>query len=219
MIAILDFGMGNIHSCIKAISLYTKNYIFTADHEVIKNADAIVIPGDGHFSKAMENLQEAGLIDVLNQFTESNKPILGICIGFQILFEDSEESNDKQKIKGLGYLKGNIRKFKGKSFKVPHMGWNKLHNIKKVDLLNGLEKDPFMYFIHSYRPVNTAQEDVVATCCYYDEEFPAVVVKRNIYGTQFHPEKSNKLGLRIISNFVNLVGADNSESNLQRVEI
>ena len=208
MIAVLDFGMGNIHSCIKALSRYSKNVEFTSDHDRIRQADAIVLPGDGHFRKAMENLTESGLDRIIHEFVEQGKPVLGICIGYQVLFDDSDESADGKKIKGLGLVKGSIRKFSGKSCKVPHMGWNKLHfsgHGKKSALLNDLKEGSFVYFIHSYRPVNVEPEAVKAHCNYYGEEFTAVVEKGNLMGTQFHPEKSDKDGLHIIENFVRIV--------------
>lgn len=135
--------------------------------------------------------------------------MLGICIGYQVLFEDSDETSKKgQLIGGLGFIRGKIRKFEGKPSltKVPHMGWNKLFEIKakSTKLLKGIQNESFMYFIHSYRPVGVDRTDATANCRYYGESFPAVVEKGSVFGTQFHPEKSDKLGLQIIKNFIEL---------------
>lgn len=208
MIVVLDFGMGNIHSLLKAVSLYTKNFLFTSDLDQISKAEKIILPGDGHFDKAMENLTGSGFSEALKNHIDLKKPLLGICIGYQVLFEDSDESSKKgQTIPGLGFIRGKIRKFEGKqNLKVPHMGWNKLCDIKQKSskILKGIQNESFMYFIHSYRPVGVDRLDITANCRYYGEVFPAVVEKENIFGTQFHPEKSDKLGLQIVKNFIEL---------------
>ena len=127
MIAVIDFGMGNIHSCLKAISLYTNDFKLTTDPRDLETATGIILPGDGAFEKAMFNLGELGFLDSIRGAIEKKIPLFGICIGFQILFEDSEEStvNDKL-VTGLGLIKGHVRKFRLRSYKVPHMGWNKM---------------------------------------------------------------------------------------------
>jgi glutamine amidotransferase len=205
MIAVIDFGMGNIHSCLKAISLFTDNYKLIDRPEDLEKASGIVLPGDGAFEKAMSNLQSQGFIEPMKKIVESGIPLFGICIGFQLLFQDSEESTSKGKIvQGLGYLKGHVKKFKGKKYKVPHMGWNKLilERKKQNKILHGIENGSYMYFIHSYRPVDAESKSIAASCDYYDEKFPVVVEKGNLFGTQFHPEKSDKLGLQILKNFI-----------------
>lgn len=208
MIAVLDFGMGNIHSLLKAVSLYTSDFQFTSDIETVKKADKIILPGDGHFDKAMQNLNEAGFSSVLKEHVEAKKLLLGICIGYQVLFEDSDEtSKTGTTIPGLGLIRGKIRKFEGKqNLKVPHMGWNKLFDIKakNTKLLKGIPNESFMYFIHSYRPVGVDRMDITANCHYYGESFPAVVEKETVFGTQFHPEKSDTTGLGILKNFIEL---------------
>ena len=182
MIAVIDFGMGNIHSCLKAISLYTDNFKLTTDPKDLENASGIVLPGDGAFEKAMSNLEELGFIDSIHKAIEKKIPLFGICIGFQILFEDSEESTEKGKL----------------------MGWNKLivNARKKSTLLNEVQNGEYMYFIHSYRPVDADQSFVTANCNYAEEKFPVIVEKENIFGTQFHPEKSDREGLKILRNFI-----------------
>ena len=210
MIAVIDFGMGNIHSCLKAVSLYTDNFFLTNKPADLDKATGVVLPGDGAFEKAMTNLGELGFIPALKDFVSSGKPLFGICIGFQILYEDSEESTIKGKlVPGFGFIKGHIKKFSGKKYKVPHMGWNRLifNNGKEKKLLKDVENGSYMYFIHSFRPVNAEEGSVVAKCCYYDEKFPAVVEKENIFGAQFHPEKSDKAGLRILKNFISMANA------------
>jgi len=209
VIAVLDFGMGNIHSLLKAVSLYTNQFEFTSDLDKIRKADKVILPGDGHFDKAMENLNSAGFSEVLKEHVAADKPLLGICIGYQVLFEDSDETSKKgQLISGLGFIRGKIRKFEGKPplTKVPHMGWNKLFEIKSksTKLLKGIQNESFMYFIHSYRPIGVDRMDTTANCRYYGESFPAVVEKGSVFGTQFHPEKSDKLGLQIVKNFIEL---------------
>lgn len=203
----MDFGMGNIHSCLKALSLYTKDVIFTKDHREIQKADKIVLPGDGAFARAMSNLTELGLRDRIEEHVRAGKPLLGICIGYQILFQDSDEDRTKpgNLVKGLGLVTGQIRRFREKkNLKVPHMGWNKLNQIprKKTKLLSKVPEGSYMYFIHSYRPIGFDRGEVSAFCNYYGESFPAVVEKGNVFGTQFHPEKSDRLGLKILENFV-----------------
>jgi glutamine amidotransferase len=208
VIAVLDFGMGNIHSLLKAISLHTDQFKFTNNPEEIKTADKLILPGDGHFDKAMQNLKESGFIEPIREHIQKEKPLLGICIGYQVLFEDSDETSKKgQIINGLGLVRGKIRKFDGKpTIKVPHMGWNKLFEIKVKTsrLLKGIQNESFMYFIHSYRPTGVDRLDSTATCRYYGESFPAVVEKGPVMGTQFHPEKSDKLGLKILNNFIEI---------------
>jgi len=209
VIAVLDFGMGNIHSCLKALSLYSKDVVYTKDLDVIEKADKLVLPGDGAFKKAMSNLDELGLISAIHNHVKKNKPLLGICIGFQVLFQDSDEHQAKpgELVKGLSLVDGHIRKFRDKkNTKVPHMGWNRLKSIatKRTKLLSGIDDGSFMYFIHSYRPIAVKREEVSASCNYYGESFPAVVEKDSVFGTQFHPEKSDKFGLKILENFIRI---------------
>lgn len=207
MIAVIDFGMGNIHSCLKAISLYTDDFKLTTDPKDLENASGIVLPGDGAFEKAMFNLGELGFIESIHKAIEKQIPLFGICIGFQILFEDSEESTVNEKlISGLGLIKGHVRKFKLRSYKVPHMGWNKLifNNKKNSKLLEDVQNGEYMYFIHSYRPVDADSSAITANCNYAEEKFPVIVERNNIFGTQFHPEKSDKEGLKILRNFIRI---------------
>ncbi len=207
MIVVIDYGMGNIHSCLKALSLYSQDVVFSKDHSVVRRANKLVLPGDGAFAKAMSNLQSEGLVPLLQEHVQSGKPLLGICIGFQILFQDSDENHAQpgNLVQGLGFATGQIRRFTAKkNIKIPHMGWNRLTKIsqKSTILLDQIEEGSFMYFIHSYRPVEFHPSEITAYCNYCGEAFPAVLEKGNVFGTQFHPEKSDKIGLRVLENFV-----------------
>lgn len=204
MIAVIDFGMGNIHSCLKAISLYTDSFKLIANPEELNNCTGIVLPGDGAFQRAMENLNSSGFTEAIKDKVKSGTPIMGICIGFQILFSSSDETIQKSDtVSGFGFLSGDVKRFRGKNYKIPHMGWNKIHIEKKKNIiLQNIDSGSYMYFIHSYRPVNVDKKNIVATCSYYDEKFPVVVENENIYGTQFHPEKSDFTGLKILENFI-----------------
>ncbi|MDX1959924.1 MAG: imidazole glycerol phosphate synthase subunit HisH [Leptospiraceae bacterium] len=207
MIAVLDFGMGNIHSCLKAISRYTDSYKLVDSPEDLKNVSGIILPGDGAFEKAMKNLEAKGFVEAVTEKVNSGVPVFGICIGYQLLFQDSDETTKEgMLVNGFGFLKGRIRRFKGKKLKVPHMGWNRLvfENKKQNKILQGISNGTYMYFIHSYRPIEVEFKAVVASCSYYEEKFPVVVEKENIFGTQFHPEKSDRAGLKILENFIEL---------------
>ncbi|MCP5503157.1 MAG: imidazole glycerol phosphate synthase subunit HisH [Leptospiraceae bacterium] len=208
MIAVIDFGMGNLHSCLKAISRYTSNYKLITNPEEMSGAEGVVLPGDGAFDRAMINLQEQNFIRPLKEYLQNGGKLFGICIGFQLLFQDSDEdlSGKGQIIEGLGFVPGSIRRFRDKAFKVPHMGWNEIFlDNRKSRILKRIKNKEFMYFIHSYRAVDVEDEFVAASCNYYEERFPVVVEHGNIFGTQFHPEKSDTEGLKILENFIRLV--------------
>ena len=204
MIAVIDFGMGNIHSCLKALSLFTNSYKLISNPEQLQDCSGIVLPGDGAFQRAMENLNSSGFTVAITDKVKTGTPILGICIGFQILFGSSDETVQKgDTVSGFGFLRGDVKRFRGKNYKIPHMGWNRIYIEKRKNIiLQNIESGSYMYFIHSYRPVNVDKKNVVATCSYYDEKFPVVVENENIYGTQFHPEKSDYAGLKILENFI-----------------
>lgn len=205
MIAVIDFGMGNIHSCLKAFSNFTNEFELVSTPEKLETAKGIVLPGDGAFERAMENLESMGFAPVIRKKVAEGVPLFGICIGFQLLYESSEESVTAGKlVPGFGFLKGHVRRFRGRVHKVPHMGWNKLlvNRRKENRILQDIKDGEYMYFIHSYRPVDTDSKSVCASCSYYDEKFPVVVEKDNIFGTQFHPEKSHSEGLKILKNFI-----------------
>jgi len=205
MIAIIDYGMGNIHSVRKALEIYGAKVIVTNSAKVISSADKIVLPGVGAFDDAMSELERRGLVSVLKEQIKKNKPFLGICLGMQLLFEKSEEARKKA---GLGILRGSVKKFAMKNKKIPHMGWNqikfKVQSAKcKCKLLTNIPEDAFVYFCHSYYPAPKDKFTIAATCN-YGSDFTSVVAKDNIYGVQFHPEKSQEVGLRMLKNFVKL---------------
>lgn len=200
MIAVLDFGMGNIHSIVKALRLFYDDVRFTAEPDDLKSCRALVLPGDGHFTAAMQNLR-GYREDILRQHVAQNKPLLGICIGFQVLFEDSDETDDPSgTVAGLGLIQGQVRRFRFQdpAFRIPHMGWNTLHCPSGgADYLNHS-----MFFIHSYRPENTDPADTVTTTEYGGDTFASTVRKGSILATQYHPEKSDAAGLCLLKDWV-----------------
>ena len=201
MIGIVDYGMGNLFSVSKALERLNAEYFISGDREELLSADALLLPGVGSFRDAMEVLQA----DTIKEFAASGKPLLGICLGMQLLFEESDENG---LTKGLGLLPGKVRRFPGKTaegetYKVPHMGWNKLEFVQSSPLLKGLEED-YVYFVHSYY-VSAENSEVLLAKADYHEEVSAVVGKDNIFGMQFHPEKSSKLGMALLNNFLQIV--------------
>lgn len=202
MIAIIDYGVGNLFSVEKALAALGADAEITSDARTIAAADKIVLPGVGAFGDCMENLTATGLIPTIKDFVKTGKPMLGICVGLQILFEGSEESIG---VAGLGLLKGKVRRIQAPGLKVPHMGWNSL-TIKSprqpLDLFQGLSEKPYVYFVHSYHAVPQDSSIVTATT-EYGSELTAAVAKGNIQATQFHPEKSGDVGLAILKNFIN----------------
>lgn len=202
MIAIIDYGVGNLFSVEKALAALGADAKITSDARTIAAADKIVLPGVGAFGDCMENLTATGLIPTIKDFVKTGKPMLGICVGLQILFEGSEESIG---VAGLGLLRGKVRRIQAPGLKVPHMGWNSL-TIKSprqpLDLFQGLSEKPYVYFVHSYHAVPQDSSIVTATT-EYGSELTAAVAKGNIQATQFHPEKSGDVGLAILKNFIN----------------
>ena len=194
--------MGNIHSVSKAIELCGAKPVVTNKKSQLSSCGKIVLPGVGAFDDAVAELEKLGLIPVIREQIKNKKPFLGICLGMQLLFEKSQEAKSKE---GLGILKGQVIKFSAKlAQKVPHMGWNNLDNISNTcPLLNGVSANEQVYFCHSYYS-EPADKDIVAASCNYGVKFASVLAKENIYGVQFHPEKSQAVGLKIIKNFVEL---------------
>lgn len=200
MIAIIDYGMGNLRSVQKAFEYTGHDAVITQDKSVIDEADGLVLPGVGAFPDAMKALKAIGLIETIMKNVERGKPFLGICLGMQLLFETSYEGD---LCEGLGLLKGEIVEIP-KRYKVPHMGWNSLDIKQEVDLLEGVESGSYVYFVHSYY-LKTDEVEQVYASVNYGVEIPAVVGYRNIYACQFHPEKSGEVGLQIIKNFGEMV--------------
>jgi glutamine amidotransferase len=202
MIAIIDYGMGNIHSVQKALESMGAQTIVTNKPRDIKSSDKVVLPGVGAFDDAMLELKRLGLRKVLNEHIKHKKVLLGICLGMQLLFEGSEEAS---RARGCGVLGGRVLRFAHKKgLKIPHMGWNQLNfKNKNCPLLKDVPDDSYVYFCHSYYP-QPEDKRTIATTTNYGINFTSIIWQDNIYGVQFHPEKSQGVGLKILENFVNL---------------
>jgi glutamine amidotransferase len=203
MIAVVDYGVGNLRSVSKALERVGADVRVTSSVAEIDAADAVVLPGVGAFAHCMDNLRGAGLEAGVRSAAASGKPFLGICVGMQILFEESDEFG---RVEGLGILAGRVRRFQpgDASLKVPHMGWNQLQMKKRPPHLEGIADGSRVYFVHSYY-VETPDPSIVATTTNYDVDFVSSAWRDNIYATQFHPEKSQATGLAILGNFAKLV--------------
>jgi glutamine amidotransferase len=198
-IVIIDYGMGNLRNVQKGFERIGFGATLTRSKREIKNASAIVLPGVGAFKDCMENLEKFGLIEPLLRSVENGKPYLGICLGLQILFSESEEFGSHR---GLDLIKGKVMKFRpDPDHKVPHMGWNTIEKEREVPNLQGIESGDFFYFVHSYYVI-PEQKEWIATFTDYGRSFVSSVWRENLFATQFHPEKSQKKGLRILENFV-----------------
>jgi len=202
MIGIVDYGMGNLFSVSKALERLGAEYFISADRRELLGADGLILPGVGAFPDAMERLP----VETIKEFAATGKPLLGICLGMQLLFENSDEN---ELTEGLGLLPGTVRRFLGRTqdgdtYKVPHMGWNRLQFVSQSPLLEGLEED-YVYFVHSYF-VNAENSEVLLAKADYHEQVSAVVGRGNVFGMQFHPEKSSRLGIDLLNNFLKLVG-------------
>ena len=204
MIAIIDYDAGNIKSVEKALQFLGQEAVITSDRETIMNADKAILPGVGAFGDAMNKIRERGLEEVIHDFVDTGKPFLGICLGLQLIFEKSEESPEAT---GLGLLKGTITKIptevNGVSQKVPQIGWNNIVVNPDSKLLAGLGENPYVYFVHSYY-LKAENSDEVAATTEYGVKIDCAVEKGNVMATQFHPEKSSEVGLKILTNFINL---------------
>lgn len=202
MIAIIDYDAGNIKSVEKALEHIGADGRITRDIDRIKTADKVIVPGVGAFEDAMNKMNHYGLTEVLREIAGGGTPIMGICLGLQLFFERSEES--EHDVEGLGLLPGEIVRFPEKEgYKIPHMGWNSLTINPDSRLLKGIPQDSYVYFVHSYYLKAKNREDVAATTDYI-VNVHAAVEHDNIFATQFHPEKSGDIGLQILKNFVAL---------------
>ena len=199
MIAIIDYDAGNIKSVEKALHYLGEETVVSRDPQVLLSADKVILPGVGSFGDAMNNLNKFGLVPVIRELTEKGTPFLGICLGLQLLFESSEETPG---VAGLGILKGKIVRIpEGQGLKIPHMGWNSLNVRDGASLFKGLEKEPYVYFVHSYY-LQAKDPKIVAATAEYGVTIHASVEKENVFACQFHPEKSSKTGLAILKNFL-----------------
>lgn len=199
MIAVIDYDAGNIRSVEKALQYLGEDVFVTREREEILSADRVILPGVGAFGDAMEKIRSYGLEEVIHEAVEAKIPFLGICLGLQLLFESSEESEG---VKGLGILPGKIVKIPEKSgLKIPHIGWNSLKFPSEGALFRGLEENSYVYFVHSYY-LQAQEKEIVKAVTEYGVTIHAAVEKDNVYACQFHPEKSSAAGLQILKNFI-----------------
>jgi imidazole glycerol-phosphate synthase subunit HisH len=203
MIAIVDYNMGNLASVKNAFSKLGKETVVESDPAKFKEYDKLILPGVGAFGDAMEHLRQRDMIDAIKEFAASKKPIIGICLGMQLLFESSEEFGEHE---GLGLIKGHVKAFDETKFseplKVPHMGWNRMFT-KEHPLFVGLDEEHYLYFVHTYHVTCTNPEDIIGET-EYGYRFTSAVAHDNIMGIQPHPEKSHENGLKILENFIKL---------------
>ena len=200
MIAIIDYDAGNLKSVEKAIQHLGAECKITRDAEEILGADKVILPGVGAFGDAMEKLHQFGLVEVIRQVVLANTPFLGICMGLQLLFERSEES---PKAKGLGILRGEIVRIPDTGLKIPHIGWNSLKLAEDGTLFQGIERESYVYFVHSYY-LQAAEPEIVKATAEYGVLIHASVEKDHIFACQFHPEKSSDVGMTILKNFLDI---------------
>lgn len=207
MIAIVDYGMGNLRSVSKAFDLQGFDASVTRDPAVISSANGLVLPGVGAFGDCVRNLDEFGLTTPIKDYIDSGRPFLGICLGLQVLFEESEESPGA---KGFGIFRGKVVRFpefKEQRLKVPHMGWNEILIQKDVPVLEGIPDKSWFYFVHSFYPA-PEDDSIISVKADYGMEFTAAVSRENVFASQFHPEKSSDLGLKMLRNFASLCGEE-----------
>ena len=196
-IAVLDYGMGNLRSVEKALERVGAEAVVTHDAETVRGADGLILPGVGAFAKAMERIDELGLAALIDERLEAGTPVLGICLGFQLLFESSTELGGAR---GLGLIEGEVRGLEAPGLKVPHIGWEPVSWTRSSALTDGIEPATPFYFVHSFAPHAARDEDVLATAV-HGERFVCAVERPPVYGVQFHPEKSSAAGLRLLANF------------------
>ncbi len=199
MTGIIDYDAGNVKSVEKALQYLGEEVVVSRDPRVLFSTDRVILPGVGAFGTAMERLEQYGLIPVIRRITDQGTPFLGICLGLQLLFEESEESPG---VKGLGILPGRIVRFSERQ-KVPQIGWNDLHFPRESRLFQGVPEGSYVYFVHSYYLAASDERNVAATAD-YGVTFHAAVEHDNVFACQFHPEKSDRVGLQILRNFISI---------------
>lgn len=198
MVAIIDYGAGNLHSVKNALDFLGVDSVITKDKDEILSADHVILPGVGSFGDAMECINNSGLYDVIKKAADGSRPFLGICLGLHLLFDESEESPG---VKGLGILSGKVTKIPDCGLKIPHMGWNNIEISKESRILPTESK--FMYFVHSYY-INPQNSDVVSSYTTYGDKLGVSIEQGNVFAVQFHPEKSGEAGLNILKKFISL---------------
>lgn len=196
MISIIDYGMGNLHSVENALNKLNIECQITDNHQDILKSDGIILPGVGAFPQAIEYIKEKKLDKILNTAVEKQIPLLGICLGMQLLFEESDEFGSHQ---GLGYINGKVSKLKV-DYKIPQVGWNNLQILNDSPILKGISEEDYVYFVHSFYATVKNNEDLNAYVD-YGTKVTAIVSNKNVYGFQFHPEKSGDIGLKLLKNF------------------
>ena len=196
-IGVVDYGSGNLRSVCKALEAVGASVSLVTQAAQLDRSDAVVVPGVGAFGDCADNLRACGLWAPLRDWLQTGRPYFGICLGYQLLFESSEESPER---KGLGFLPGRVVRFRGDKLKIPHIGWNRLRETRGP-IYKSLSADPYFYFVHSYFPV-PADDDIVSARCEYGGSFAASISNGTLHGTQFHPEKSQSSGLTLLKNFL-----------------
>lgn len=201
MIGLIDYDAGNLRSVEKALEALGETPMITRDKDELLKADKVILPGVGSFGDAMGKLEQYGLVDVIHEIVRKGTPLLGICLGLQLLFESSEESPG---VKGLSILPGKILRLPDQpGYKIPHMGWNSLDIREGTRLFAGIGQGSYVYFVHSYY-LKAEDEEIVAASTEYTAHIHAAVERGNVFACQFHPEKSSAVGLKILKNFVEL---------------
>jgi len=200
VIAVVDYGGGNLGSLVSALGRRRADFSVTSDPSVVSAAGAAMLPGDGAFGATIDALRERGLDRAILDVIGSGKPFLGICVGMQVLYERSEEFGEHR---GLGIFSGTVARFESAP-RVPHMGWNQLELVREHPFVHGLGKDAYAYFLHSYR---AGVDDATVAACTHGERFSAIVARGNVMATQFHPEKSQRTGATLLDNFIAVCAA------------
>ncbi|MBQ7573291.1 MAG: imidazole glycerol phosphate synthase subunit HisH [Clostridia bacterium] len=200
MIAIIDYGAGNLHSVKNALDFLGADSKITADKGEILLADKVILPGVGAFGDAVSSLKETGLFDTVIEVKNRGIPLLGICLGLQLMFDKSDETPG---VSGLGLFKGKIVKIPDSGLKIPHMGWNSIKITKDSRILKDLGDEPYVYFVHSYY-LNTDDKDLVSAYTEYGTRLDIAIERDNVFALQFHPEKSGRTGMKILKNFIEL---------------
>ncbi len=204
MIGIVNYGIGNLRSVEKAFHAVGADAVVSSDHGQLAECDGLVLPGVGAFGDGIDGLRSSGLDRTVVRAVEDDTPVIGLCLGLQLLFEGSDEFGSHR---GLGLLGGRVVRFPETVRVVPHTGWNSVHVVRPHPLFSGLDSDPFFYFVHSFHVVADDRDDVVGETEYDGVVFPSVCAKGNLFGAQFHPEKSHTAGLKMLENFARIAAA------------